>query len=304
MSTERIQRSLYKYVDINGTTAILKNGTLLFSSPLYFNDPFDISIQTLFAYDVFDYETFLDEFVEFAASKDLPACGNGTESSNKLLSTNATLSKAPTEYKKALRQSLSADNIWNKASVKASAKTMFYKIKTAFELSGIFCASKRMDNYLLWAHYADKHQGAVLEFVPNAEKDSMLLLAEDVEYSTQRPHLFESHRDYLFKTMFQGTNEVLSEYTKRITKTKSIEWAYEEEIRLYQPLLVNTINGERNRCLTYHDDELRSVYLGCKMPDEFKREIVDLAIKRNPCVKIYEMFADPIQYKLNTKNFI
>ncbi len=296
-----MEKKLFKYVDQKGAIAILENGTLLFSSPLYLNDPFDISIQTLFGYDAFDLEAHLDEFIALSISSEVLPDGNGSDQSNKFLAVRSALSKAPDSYKANLRKEFSAKNIWNEESLRASGAETLAHIKTAFDLSGIFCASKRYDNYLLWAHYAEKHQGAVLEFSPNAEKDSMLILAEDVEYTNNRPYLYESHKDFLIKSMFRKTEDILAEYTKKITKTKSLEWAYEEEIRLYMPILVNIFEGKKSHYLTYHDDELVSVFLGCKMSTEIKEAIAGLALKRNPEVKIYEMIPDPHQYKLSPK---
>lgn len=293
-----VDRRLFKYVDVTGAKAILKDGTLLFSSPLYLNDPFDVSIQTLFGYDAFDLEAHLDEFVSLAISDELPQ-ENGSDSSKKFIAVHAALSRATPEYKANLRKGLSAANIWNEERLRADGEVLLRQIQFEFATSGIFCASKRFDNYLLWAHYAESHSGAVLEFTPNLTKDSMLILAEDVEYSDVRPHLYYSHRDFLMKSMFRQTSDVLAEYTKKITKTKSIEWAYEEEIRLYMPRLVNVFEGKRDHCLTYHSDELLAVYLGCKMDRETKESVVDLAIKRNPLVKIFEMVPDPYKYKLS-----
>lgn len=185
--------------------------------------------------------------------------------------------------------------------MRASGEELLQKIQVEFAASGVFCASKRFNNYLLWAHYAQGHQGAVLEFVPNAEKDSMLILAEEVVYSDERPHLYYSHRDFLIKSMFRQTEDVLGEYTKNITKNKSVEWAYEEEIRLYMPGLVNIFEGKRNHCLTYHPDELRAVYLGCRMDRATRERIVDLATNRNPSVEVYEMVPDPHKYQLTAQ---
>lgn len=291
-------KRIYKYVNLEGATCILRDGTLLFSSPLYFNDPFDISIHTLFKYDFLDLETFLDELVVLASSRSLLLPSNGSDTANKFMKIQSSLSRSSNEFKSQLRKDLEVNKIWDVANLKNETEKVFLNIKREFETSGVFCASKTFNNSLLWAHYADKHQGAVLEFIPSIEKDSMLLLTEDVEYSSERPFLFESHRDFLIKSMFKGANDALAEYTKKITKTKSLEWSYEEEIRLYQPRLVNIFEGKKNHCLTYHNEELRSIYLGCKMVNEQKERLIDLAMKRNSMVKIFQMTLDPYQYKI------
>lgn len=291
-------KSIFKYVDLQGTKAILKNGTLLFSSPTEFNDPFDISIQTLFAYDPFDFPAMLDEFARLILSDEEFPEANPDRGSQMVALMRQHFRTASDEERSEVREHLSGA-VWDVPALQKSYEDTLLQMKLAFESSGIFCASKRSNNYLLWAHYADKHRGAVLEFVPNIEKDSMLKLVEEVEYSNQRPHLYHSHRDYLFKANFQATMTVLDDYTRRITKTKSKEWEYEEELRLYQPLLINTLEGKRHHFLTYHGDELRGVYLGCRMSSIDRQEILTLARRRNPAVRIFEMVQDPHHYKLS-----
>lgn len=292
---------LFKYLNVDGATASLRDGTHLFTSPVYFNDPFDISIQTLFAYDAFDMEALLDEVVNFAISgKPLPA-SNGADYSEKFAQIHAAFLNASEEDKRLLRSQLSTAGLYDMDALRVSYEDSLYKIKTAFEVSGIFCASKRFDNYLMWAHYSQHHQGAVLEFVPNLSKDSILRLAEEVTYSEERPHLYRLHRDYLEKAMLKQTEEVLKAFTKEITTTKSLEWAYEEELRVYKPLCVDIFNGKRASIQYFHDDELRGVYLGCKMEKATRMNIMDLAERRNPKVKVFEMVPDPYHYKLEAK---
>src|SRR5205814_7955126 len=49
-----------------------------------------------------------------------------------------------------------------------------------FRRYGIFCATRTYSNLLMWAHYADKHFGAVMGLLPDSEKDSFLRLIRPV----------------------------------------------------------------------------------------------------------------------------
>lgn len=291
-------KNFFKYVDVKGASSIIKDGTLLFSSPHYFNDPFDISIQTLFGCDPLNLDGFLDEFVNLVFSNEDLGVPNGSKEAVQFNKMRTALENCSYEYKIEMRNRLISEEIWSKDKLEQKVKEVLAIIKNSFDCSGIFCASKRYDNYLLWAHYADKHQGVVLEFNPNVEKDSMLRLVEEVKYSSDRPFLYENQKDFLMKSMFNGTTAILAEYTKKITKTKSIEWAYEEEVRLYQAMLVNVLEGKKNRCLTYHNDELRAIYLGCKMESETRKNIINMAKERNKEIQVFEMIPDPHHYKL------
>ena len=297
-------KRLFKYLDQVGAEKVLETGTLLFSSPLYFNDPFDISIQSLFGFDHLDLEKQLDAFVELISSKENLPKPVGSAASKLFIQMHAILSKASKEYIENFRKSISPDQIWNKDDIEVQYQDMLNKIKIIFDSSGIFCASKKHDNYLLWAHYADKHQGAVIEFAPNFDKDSILILAEEISYSDERPHLYHSQKEFLMKSMFRDTLENLNDFTRAITMTKSSEWAYEEELRVYTPALINIFQGEKNRALSFHDDELRAIYLGCKMNRESKLNLASLAKARNPLVEVFEMIPDAYQYRLHCQSFI
>lgn len=296
-----MSQPIFKYVNLHGATEILKNGSLLFSSPLYFNDPFDVSIQTLFGYDPLDLISHSKAFVDLITSTtDFPET-NGFDSSISIQMLHSLYRSATSSKKEALLKSLNPDVLWNKENLKNEALDITMKMKALYSCAGILSATKRHDNYLLWAHYADKHQGAVIEFQANVQKDSMLTLMEDVDYTDERPFLYDSHEDFLKKSIFKTSNDILDIYNRKITKTKSLEWRYEEEIRLYQPMLVNIPEGKKYHLLDYHHDEIQSIFLGCKMSTTEKDLISSLAQEKNPNVKIYEMVPDIYKYKLHAK---
>lgn len=85
--------------------------------------------------------------------------------------------------------------------------------------------------------------------------------------------------------------------------TKSREWAYEEEVRVCIPMSVNVFEGKKYSELEFHNDELKSVFLGCKMSKDLKADIFLLAKARNPQVIVYQMIPDPYEYKLSPLEF-
>jgi hypothetical protein len=81
----------------------------------------------------------------------------------------------------------------------------------------IYCLAKRRDSALMWAHYAQKHQGICLEFDAGHQQVG---LAYPVRYQDNFPLI---EMDALGDPR-RLINEMLL--------TKSREWAYEEEYRL------------------------------------------------------------------------
>jgi hypothetical protein len=51
----------------------------------------------------------------------------------------------------------------------------------------VLCVSAVRDNILMWSHYANEHQGAVLEFQPKIELATEMLGTQVVRYSKEVP---------------------------------------------------------------------------------------------------------------------
>jgi hypothetical protein len=80
-----------------------------------------------------------------------------------------------------------------------------------------------------------------LGVVTSQEKDSFLRLMKPVNYLSKRPVAFENPFIQL-SAHPPSILQIASEATHKILHTKSIEWSYEEELRLAMPDEV--LNGE------------------------------------------------------------
>lgn len=120
--------------------------------------------------------------------------------------------------------------------------------KTA-QMMGICCFTTDNDHMLMWSHYAEKHQGICLEFDPLAQLN--YFLTAEVRYTDAFKPLnyFRSDEDALMI----------------MALTKSIDWAYEKEIRVIRP----TENGKQS----FNKSALTGVILGCKTPAKTIAEI-------------------------------
>ncbi len=125
---------------------------------------------------------------------------------------------------------------------------------------GLFCCSIKWHNPLLWSHYAKKHTGIALGFeMPDHA-------AVEVKYSKERP---------LFTSSTLSKNSDNTEYLEKLSKTKFISWAYEEEVRFVYPL--NTLDYENGNYFNKFDEEmsLKEVIIGCNCKLT-KKEIIEL----------------------------
>lgn len=92
--------------------------------------------------------------------------------------------------------------------------------------TGVYSLSKTATDELLWAHYANSHQGFCLEFdlrqllSYKLENEEVL----DVEYVSSPPIISISE--------FSASGSASQSLLKKLTATKSLRWSYEEEIRI------------------------------------------------------------------------
>lgn len=155
---------LYKYRDFDkneGNLKIITEGTLAFSNPVNFNDPFDSSP----AYDPLSiteiYKRRPDLIRKVGDSMGLSPAGR-IEQKGKLI-------------RNVQRAMESGD--W--------AEALMSRV-------GILCLSRNPTNALMWSHYANNHRGFLVEFAisPDAgEEELQPLLSHPVEYTQERPLL-------------------------------------------------------------------------------------------------------------------
>lgn len=130
---------------------------------------------------------------------------------------------------------------------------------------GILSLSKRYDDELLWAHYADSHKGFCIEYDLERliSKQNTKHKFFDVQYSTQIPALNFS------EILDQSNPDAL---IKIMLGFKSQRWEYENELRII------TENQGLN---TYDYRAVKAIYFGLKTPkDEIEQVMKTLQGRR------------------------
>ena len=296
-----MEKKFFKYTDFIGASKILYNSSLRFSSPLVFNDPFDMSLETLFKYDPYDSSNEInDEFNQYLdEGSDIEVSGNN--GLNKIAKICQEAFQVMTdEQKTKLRKKMKEKRpVYDKNSLKESIEYFHSNLKNSLALDGIFCASLTHDNILMWSHYADQHKGAVLEFTPNVKEDSIFNTFKKVKYSNKRPILYESPRDFIMQSLGTLPEERLGRYIKEITFTKSEDWAYEKEVRIS---VAEYIKGEKQYENTEFDPTmLTAIYLGSRMGVEETELFSSLITPKYQHVKIFKAHQSQTEYKIEMK---
>ncbi len=233
----------YKYVPLDdsfkeppdykaGSLCIITDGTMKFSHPDEFNDPFDcrpdvdiraISKQVKKSISQED----IDQIIEHEKGKLSPA--------DRLIERRKYLNK----------QQFSEDD--------------YFKIMN--DRVGICSLSRNPLNLLMWAHYASKHTGFVVEFsVPT------IISHESEQFKTYEDYYFDGFQLLIpLEVHYEKDKPVVNsdeETHKKHFLTKSIDWQYEEEERVLDDVRKAGIHPYNRKQV------LKSVIAGMKMTDE------------------------------------
>lgn len=163
----------------------------------------------------------------------------------------------------------------------------------------ICCLTKRNDNLLMWSYYCD-HEGICIGLDIDKVKKS-LSKYEGIpigcpEIEVQYKNIIEKP-DY-FRNMHK------QDFLRYQLGTKAKDWEHEEEVRLYMRVetILNLLNYDKEPYyLKINRECFKTLYLGVRIGDKAKDEIINAARKSNPNITIYQMATDNIAFKLNTE---
>lgn len=232
---------LYKYMhwrplsETNYTKENLINYTLYFNCPDNFNDPFD----TLpYVNSDHTYKERLD------------------------YGTRAVMLNENLPYEKARRKTVhlfkTEQQFKNKNSIDSTAKKQISNLRKQM---GVFCVtSNSPETILMWAHYADNHQGICLEFDLHEGKLKTLPGEPPISPPLKITYTDELPKYNIFK------KDCVESYLNALT-TKSKEWEKENEYRF--------ISRDQLGLVKYDPWQLKSIYAGCKMTDESFKALQD-----------------------------
>lgn len=288
------KRSFFKYANPSTVLAILKTKRVRYSSPLVFNDPFDLQSGLHFDFDISTLqEKVLDKLKEFASATEPPVVDEA-DPWGKIIKTVREAYPAhgfPREKFRLLTQ-----NLFPLLSKTFEVTRTKYQEHWSKLLPGLrlFCVSEDRDNLLMWAHYAQDHTGAVFEFLSLPKEDNPLSVASPIEYVSSPPSFFTLNE--LLDHMFLVHKLDKDTFYHRYPYYKSNHWIYEREWRVWYP-------GTPSPKALYEDvpirqSEFASLYIGCKSEPDFITKAVSLTKSAFPNVRIYHAQKRDGEYEL------
>ena len=167
----------------------------------------------------------------------------------------------------------------------------------------VFSLTKKRNNLVMWSHYTNAHRGFVIGFDSNnlffRQKTSRNTgpLAE-VEYADERVSV----------PFGKSVSDELVKVYRKVFFTKSIHWAYEEELRvLSQPSYGKIIGKDNNGLDIYVFDFppecLKEIIFGYLSTTELKRRISEIVASRYPHVELFEAQPSETDFDLDIKSY-
>ncbi len=145
----------------------------------------------------------------------------------------------------------------------------------------VACFSQRWDSLPMWAHYADQHQGFCIEYDLSNESEGRTAPLFPVIYSKALVPL-------------DITNELMNlpgnsgHLAIKAAIYKNMDWSYEREWRL----VFYTGDDQKIEIKGY---PIKAIYLGTKINDEHKRQLIELSKKVK--FKIFQMRVSANKFK-------
>lgn len=244
--------------------AIALDGMIFYTSPVFFNDPFDTVLPSIpEVVPVLEERKLIVEILkELHRAKG--AYQIKKEDVDRLLYSD--------DFDRALLIVL------DKIGLDNGKRTILYKeikksVKRYREEIAIACFSEIKDSKLMWAHYANSYEGFCIEYDFTKSKDiSFQKGIGKVIYTDSRPQ--------------EDVSDDYSLYEKQILCTKSECWAYEKEWRSVN-ILKYAEYANKIYPIVSAKECINAIYLGCKMPKEYQEEIAKYY--KNTEIKVYQM---------------
>ena len=165
-------------------------------------------------------------------------------------------------------------NWYNNADLSVDLEKVISSFKQRVMTFGVRCFMRGYKNPLSWSHYAKGHQGFCIEYEFNpmvlATRNNSKWAFYHVNYSNRLPELCISE---LLLTPRQAMEKLFA--------TKSIEWAYEQEVRI--------VNFESKSCLVDIPSGLKMNRLiaGVNMPKEQIETLKSIGLRLD--IPVYQM---------------
>lgn len=238
---------------------ILENKMICFSTPHQLNDPFELKPHIQ---DLVSQETYNSSIKEKTAK---------LRGEYLKLPRNSRRSITFDEFSRQVSD-LTHKKLTSEAKLAMTIKAQEIIDKEISGKIGILSLTERPDNLLMWAHYADSHQGFIIEF--DSESSFFTQRRSDVdEFGYLRKITYSETRPSLILEQVKDLSPYL---------TKSNVWASECEWRMMLPIhLSHKELPCGHNLFSFPTLAIKSIIFGCRSTEITKKNIIEI-IRKNP----------------------
>jgi len=271
----------FKYMSAGTARIVLTNRTLRWSSPLLFNDPFDVPRELLFGVTTAEITKAL--MCRVAALIESPPEDTSDMSPKVRLIVETVKRGITPELKAKLLAGLEESASTHKPTG-SSLEDLRELWRSWVPDLRILCLAESPAHVAMWFHYAEQYKGAVIELRCIDELDSAWLVAQPVVYPETKPEVYTAEGWAELLTM---RNEIAVRRILQVsTHTKSPDWSYEKEWRI----MTFKRPTDRGHYTDYKIDprELGGVYLGPLMSPADRTDLLSL-VSDYPNAGVFEV---------------
>lgn len=224
--------ALGKFCSRDSLQKILSTGSLLWSRPSRFNDPFDCQPHFRLAGSIDDLKLALSQEFSRILRNDVSTFSINNPLAQMTCMLADSVNSGKISYEEAQQIFMEDAQELNQMGPKFLSN---YRKDVVLTLnkSKILCLSKAFDEMLMWSHYANNHAGALIVFAPTAQ-DSQFSIAKPVRYCEELPELLDvqTHALLLTGQISMVDRNYLARAYDQVTLTKASSWSYEREFRI------------------------------------------------------------------------
>ena len=252
----RMPEQLYRYYGVAGDRRkwlrqLLVESKLYFASVGEFNDPFDSKMPVSFQASRLELDTYWRRFAKEAEP-------------------NARMYQLKPKVRKLV----------NRALTSQGQQKLAEQMQKSLEKNGTACFAPSATNTLLWAYYAEGHQGVAVRFkmtLPNLARLGSNFVPVQMQYRKKVP-----------KLNFYGGTTV--EFLTTVLGTKSAAWAHEEEWRL----VLQADHGLRR----IPESMIDAAIFGLKTTELTRQEVRQWNRERKQPVELFRVVRTPGSFDL------
>ena len=262
----------YKFASMDTARLILENKNFRYSSPVSFNDPFDIQTELYFNFDIADLPRL------FADEVDALVCGRKVASLNDTSDWYKTIVMLQEQHQKGnykrehldvfVKQSM--HNLPN--LIEDTRKKYNENWRKLLKRIKVFCVSEHNQSILMWSHYAKYHTGVCFKLKVMPEKNNPLCSAKEVNYLPNPPSFF-SVEEWI-DSIILNKEVAITNLFRRYPLAKSDIWDYEKEWRVWAPF---EEDGNSYLDIPIVEGEIDAIYFGVNADPKLVKDLITIA---------------------------